>query len=126
MMGSKNAKDDDGAEGENAEHPEAADAEAATEKPDGEPAAAPAAEESKGEEATKDVEMATEDQKEEEEEDDNENTHKISPETKHKKNKQRVLLLSSRGVTHRMRHLMNDLETLLPHVKKGNQITLSL
>ena len=36
-----------------------------------------------------------------------------------KKNKQRVLLLSSRGVTHRMRHLMADLETLLPHVKKG-------
>lgn len=38
---------------------------------------------------------------------------------KRKKNKQRVLLLSSRGVTHRMRHLMNDLEALLPHVKKG-------
>lgn len=36
-----------------------------------------------------------------------------------KKNKQRVLLLSSRGVTHRMRHLMGDLEALLPHVKKG-------
>jgi ribosome biogenesis protein BRX1 len=35
------------------------------------------------------------------------------------KNKQRVLLLSSRGITHRMRHLMNDLEALLPHVKKG-------
>ena len=38
---------------------------------------------------------------------------------KKKKNKQRVLLLSSRGVTYRMRHLMNDLEALLPHVKKG-------
>lgn len=38
---------------------------------------------------------------------------------KKKRNKQRVLMLSSRGVTHRMRHLMNDLETLLPHVKKG-------
>lgn len=38
---------------------------------------------------------------------------------KPKKNKQRVLLLSSRGITHRMRHLMNDMETLLPHVKKG-------
>jgi ribosome biogenesis protein BRX1 len=38
---------------------------------------------------------------------------------KNKKNKQRVLMLSSRGVTHRMRHLMNDLETLLPHIKKG-------
>jgi ribosome biogenesis protein BRX1 len=36
-----------------------------------------------------------------------------------KKNKQRVLLLSSRGITHRMRHFMNDLEALLPHVKKG-------
>lgn len=36
-----------------------------------------------------------------------------------KKNKQRVLLLCSRGVTHRMRHFMNDLEVLLPHVKKG-------
>lgn len=36
-----------------------------------------------------------------------------------KKNKQRVLLLSSRGVTHRMRHLMSDLEALLPHTKKG-------
>jgi ribosome biogenesis protein BRX1 len=35
------------------------------------------------------------------------------------RNKQRVLMLSSRGITHRMRHLMNDLEALLPHVKKG-------
>ena len=40
-------------------------------------------------------------------------------ESKLKRNKQRVLLLSSRGVTHRMRHLMSDLEVLLPHVKKG-------
>jgi hypothetical protein len=38
---------------------------------------------------------------------------------KKKRNKQRVLLLSSRGITHRMRHLMNDLEAILPHVKKG-------
>ena len=38
---------------------------------------------------------------------------------KKKRNKQRVLLLSSRGITHRMRHLMNDLEALLPHIKKG-------
>lgn len=36
-----------------------------------------------------------------------------------RKNKQRVLMLSSRGVTHRMRHLMADLEVLLPQVKKG-------
>lgn len=45
---------------------------------------------------------------------------------KQKRNKQRVLLLSSRGVTHRMRHLMNDLEALLPHVKKGKVVTLSM
>ncbi|KAJ3744941.1 ribosome biogenesis protein BRX1 [Lentinula detonsa] len=42
--------------------------------------------------------------------------------TKRRKNKQRVLLLSSRGVTHRMRHLMNDLEVLLPHVKKDSKL----
>jgi ribosome biogenesis protein BRX1 len=41
------------------------------------------------------------------------------PKPKKKRNKQRVLLLSSRGITHRMRHFMNDLEALLPHVKKG-------
>ncbi|KAG2150198.1 hypothetical protein BD769DRAFT_1381827, partial [Suillus cothurnatus] len=41
---------------------------------------------------------------------------------KQKRNKQRVLLLSSRGITHRMRHLMNDLETLLPHVKKDSDL----
>ncbi|KAH8117188.1 ribosome biogenesis protein BRX1 [Phellopilus nigrolimitatus] len=41
---------------------------------------------------------------------------------KRRKNKQRVLLLSSRGVTHRMRHLMNDLEVLLPHVKKDSKL----
>lgn len=39
-----------------------------------------------------------------------------------RRNKQRVLLLSSRGVTHRMRHLINDLETLLPHVKKESKL----
>ena len=44
---------------------------------------------------------------------------------KQKRNKQRVLLLSSRGITHRMRHLMNDLEALLPHVKKGKVVALS-
>ncbi|ETW86131.1 hypothetical protein HETIRDRAFT_308509 [Heterobasidion irregulare TC 32-1] len=41
---------------------------------------------------------------------------------KKKKNKQRVLMLSSRGVTHRMRHLMNDLEVLLPHIKKDSKL----
>lgn len=33
--------------------------------------------------------------------------------------KDKVLLLCSRGVTQRMRHLMRDLEVLLPHTKKG-------
>jgi hypothetical protein len=46
------------------------------------------------------------------------------PAPKRSKNKQRVLLLSSRGVTHRMRHLMNDLEVLLPHVKRGTSMCL--
>jgi len=41
---------------------------------------------------------------------------------KTKRNKQRVLLLSSRGITHRMRHLMNDLEALLPHIKKDSKL----
>lgn len=41
------------------------------------------------------------------------------PTPKRLRNKQRVLLLSSRGITHRMRHLMSDIEALLPHVKKG-------
>jgi ribosome biogenesis protein BRX1 len=38
------------------------------------------------------------------------------------KNKQRVLLLPSRGVTQRMRHLVNDLEALMPHCKKESKL----
>lgn len=45
-----------------------------------------------------------------------------TPAPKRTRNKQRVLLLSSRGITHRMRHLMSDLEVLLPHVKKGEHM----
>ena len=33
------------------------------------------------------------------------------------KNKQRVLIFSSRGITHRFRHLLNDLRVLMPHSK---------
>eukprot|EP00958_Prasinococcus_capsulatus_P025423 scaffold4305_cov370-Prasinococcus_capsulatus_cf.AAC.3 len=33
-------------------------------------------------------------------------------------NKEKVLLLSTRGITHRYRHLMDDLYVLLPHCKK--------
>ncbi|KAK3314930.1 Brix domain-containing protein [Apodospora peruviana] len=35
-----------------------------------------------------------------------------------KRNKQRVLILSSRGVTYRHRHLLNDLSAMLPHGRK--------
>ncbi|KAF9359334.1 Ribosome biogenesis protein brx1 [Mortierella sp. NVP85] len=38
------------------------------------------------------------------------------------KNKQRVLLLSSRGITFRHRHLLADLENLLPHAKKDAKL----
>ncbi|MCO5596143.1 hypothetical protein L7F22_050203 [Adiantum nelumboides] len=38
------------------------------------------------------------------------------------RNKQRVLILPSRGVTMRMRHLVNDLESLLPHSKKDSKL----
>ncbi len=36
-----------------------------------------------------------------------------------RRNRQRVLVLPSRGVTSQMRHLINDIEALLPHSKKG-------
>ncbi|KAL9614186.1 MAG: hypothetical protein Q9204_008849 [Flavoplaca sp. TL-2023a] len=39
-----------------------------------------------------------------------------------KKNKQRVLILSSRGVTFRQRHLLNDLYVLLPHSRKDAKL----
>ncbi|PHH65418.1 hypothetical protein CDD81_2522 [Ophiocordyceps australis] len=35
-----------------------------------------------------------------------------------KKNKQRVLILSSRGVTYRHRHLLNDIASMMPHGRK--------
>ena len=37
-------------------------------------------------------------------------------------NKQRTLILSTRGITYRDRHLMSDLLDLLPHSKKDNKI----
>ena len=40
------------------------------------------------------------------------------------KRKDKVLMISSRGITGRMRHLMLDLETLLPHLKKGESVGL--
>ncbi|KAM3536283.1 hypothetical protein MY4038_000441 [Beauveria bassiana] len=41
-----------------------------------------------------------------------------APSSHPKKNKQRVLILSSRGVTYRHRHLLNDIATMLPHGRK--------
>ena len=38
------------------------------------------------------------------------------------RNKQRVLVLSSRGVTHRFRHLMLDVLKLLPHSTKDSKL----
>lgn len=37
-------------------------------------------------------------------------------------NKQRVLILSSRGITARYRHLLEDLKNLIPHHKKDNKL----
>ncbi|KAM3565742.1 hypothetical protein MY1884_000051 [Beauveria asiatica] len=41
-----------------------------------------------------------------------------APSSLPRKNKQRVLILSSRGVTYRHRHLLNDIATMLPHGRK--------
>ncbi|MCJ1407690.1 Ribosome biogenesis protein brx1 [Ptychographa xylographoides] len=38
------------------------------------------------------------------------------------KHKQRVLILSSRGVTYRHRHLLNDLYSLLPHSRRESKL----
>lgn len=38
------------------------------------------------------------------------------------KNRQRVLILSSRGIIHRFRHLLKDLSTLMPHSRLENKL----
>ena len=43
------------------------------------------------------------------------------PPVEKKKNKQRVLVLASRGITQRYRHLMEDVLTLLPHSVKESK-----
>ena len=40
----------------------------------------------------------------------------------HYQNKQRTLVLSTRGITYRDRHLMSDLLDLMPHAKKDNKL----
>ena len=46
----------------------------------------------------------------------------ISKNSAVKKNRQRVLILTSRGVTYRHRHLLNDLYSLLPHSRKDAKL----
>lgn len=47
----------------------------------------------------------------------------VAAPTKHSyTNKQRVLILSSRGITARYRHLLEDLKMLIPHHKKDNKL----
>lgn len=41
------------------------------------------------------------------------------PATKQATFRQKTLILSSRGITHRMRHMMKDIANLLPHSKTG-------
>ena len=48
--------------------------------------------------------------------------HKSGSSDNRKRNKQRVLILSSRGVTYRHRHLLNDLYSLLPHSRKDAKL----
>ncbi|KAF8334239.1 Brix-domain-containing protein [Cantharellus anzutake] len=40
-----------------------------------------------------------------------------------RRNSQRVLLLSSRGIPNRTRHLLKDLEALLPHTKRDSKLS---
>ncbi|KAL9123781.1 MAG: hypothetical protein Q9217_006823 [Psora testacea] len=46
----------------------------------------------------------------------------ITTNGRHPRNKQRVLILSSRGVTYRHRHLLNDIYSLLPHSRKDAKL----
>jgi ribosome biogenesis protein BRX1 len=48
-------------------------------------------------------------------------TEEFKPKTSYT-NKQRVLILSSRGITARYRHLLEDFKKLIPHHKKDNKL----
>lgn len=41
-------------------------------------------------------------------------------------NRQRVLILTSRGVTYRHRHLMEDIAAMLPHSKKDSKMDMKV
>ena len=46
---------------------------------------------------------------------------KEAPSNGVKKNRQRVLILSSRGVTYRHRHLLSDLSMMIPHGRRESK-----
>lgn len=48
-------------------------------------------------------------------------TNKV-PSSEGRRTKQRVLILTSRGVTYRHRHLLNDIYSLLPHSRKDAKL----
>ncbi|OWB70254.1 hypothetical protein B5S30_g5745 [[Candida] boidinii] len=48
----------------------------------------------------------------------NKNNDSSKSPAKKRANRQRVLLISSRGITYRHRHLIQDLDSLLPHARK--------
>jgi ribosome biogenesis protein BRX1 len=49
----------------------------------------------------------------------------LSKKAKKWQNKTRVLVLCARGVTYRVRHLMNDVRALLPHSRSDNKVDRS-
>uniref|UniRef100_A0A7S0VNY4 Brix domain-containing protein n=1 Tax=Polytomella parva TaxID=51329 RepID=A0A7S0VNY4_9CHLO len=46
----------------------------------------------------------------------------VAPVVSDFKNKERVLILSTRGITYRYRHLMDDIISLIPHSKKESKL----
>ncbi|TPX72676.1 hypothetical protein SpCBS45565_g00201 [Spizellomyces sp. 'palustris'] len=93
---------------------------------------AEAAEDEGAEEEGSDIEEQDQDQEQEDEDEDEDEEDIDQMETQEdvqknskpafRKNKQRVLLLSSRGITERYRHLLKDLGTLMPHSKKESKL----
>ncbi|KAJ3053347.1 Ribosome biogenesis protein brx1 [Rhizophlyctis rosea] len=77
------------------------------------------AEEEAEEDEDEDEEMEDAEEGDEEEDDD---APRAFPKPEPYRIKQRVLMLSSRGITHRYRHLLTDLQALLPHSKKDAKL----
>eukprot|EP00814_Leptocylindrus_danicus_P010711 CAMPEP_0116027262 /NCGR_PEP_ID=MMETSP0321-20121206/14507_1 /TAXON_ID=163516 /ORGANISM="Leptocylindrus danicus var. danicus, Strain B650" /LENGTH=417 /DNA_ID=CAMNT_0003500549 /DNA_START=28 /DNA_END=1281 /DNA_ORIENTATION=- len=84
----------------------------ATEEEDNEAAAA---------DEIQEVELSASEE-EEEEEDEAPTLVEMQPSDGKYRNKQRCLMIASRGVTSRYRHLLEDLRTLVPHHKKDSKL----